>query len=109
MRRERRDPPVVGGGKDGDAAAAMRHLVALGLDLVAADDVVQVVLLQEGLGDIGAKLAADTPLADRASILGGRGDGELRGPTAPPPATPPLPAVHTCRPGLGNTDLRLRI
>lgn len=67
------DAPVVGGRKDGDAAASVRHLVALGLDLVAADDVVQVVLLQEGLGDIGPKLAAHTPLTDRAPVLGIQG------------------------------------
>lgn len=58
------DTPVVGGGEDGDTAATVCHLITLGLDLVAADDVIQVVLLQEGLGDIGPKLAAHAPLAD---------------------------------------------
>lgn len=67
------DAPVVGGREDGDTVAAVRHLVALSLDLVAADDVVQVVLLQEGLGDIGPKLAAHAPLTDRAPILGIQG------------------------------------
>lgn len=67
------DAPVVGGREHGDAAAAVRHLVALGLDLVAADDVVQVVLLQEGLGDIWPELAAHAPLTDRAPVLGTQG------------------------------------
>lgn len=64
------DAPVVGGREHGNAAAAVCHLVALSLDLVAADDVVQVILLQEGLGDIGPKLAAHAPLTDRAPVLG---------------------------------------
>lgn len=92
----RRDPPVVGGGKDGDAAAAMCHLVALGLDFVAADDVVQVVVLQEGLGDVGAKLAAHAPLADRASVLGRQGaQGAARPtPSARSPHPPAQPGEH---------------
>lgn len=60
---------IVGGREDGDTAATMGHLVALGLDLVAADDVVQLVLLQEGLGDVRPELAAHASLADRAPVL----------------------------------------
>ena len=63
------DAPVVGGREDSDTAATVCHLVALSFDLVAADDVVQVVLLQEGLGDVGPKLAAHAPLTDRAPVL----------------------------------------
>lgn len=67
--RKGKDIPVVGGREDGDTAASVSHLIALGLDLVAADDVVQVVLFQEGLGDVRPKLTAHAPLADRAPVL----------------------------------------
>lgn len=67
------DAPVVGGREDGDTAATVRHLVAFGFDLVAADDVVELVFLQEGLRHVGPELAAHTTLADRAPVLGGKG------------------------------------
>lgn len=60
---------IVGGRKDSDTAATMGHLVALGFDFMAADDIVQLILLQEGLGDIRPKLATHTTLADGAPIL----------------------------------------
>lgn len=87
------DVPVVGGREDGDAAPAVRHLIALGLDLVATDDVVQVVLFQEGLGDVGPKLTTHTPLADRAPVLGRQG---AQGACCSNP--PALPTARTCWP-----------
>ena len=43
----------------------MRHLITLVLDLMAADDVVQAVLVEKVHGDIGAKLDTYTTLAGR--------------------------------------------
>lgn len=65
------DAPIVGGREDGDTAATMGHLVALGFDFMAADDIVQLILFQEGLGDIGPELATHATLADGAPILVG--------------------------------------
>lgn len=62
--------PVVGRREDGDALAVVGHLVAAVLDLVAADDVLQLVELQEALGHVGAKLAAHPALAGGAAQLG---------------------------------------
>lgn len=73
------DAPIVGGRKDGDTAATMGHFIALGFDFMAADDVVQLILLQEGLGDIGSKLATHATLADRAPILVGARQQETLG------------------------------
>lgn len=63
------DVPVVGRWEDGDALPWVGDLVTLSFDLVAADDVVQLVLLQEALRHVGAELAAHAPLADRPSVL----------------------------------------
>lgn len=73
------DAPIVGGRKDSDTAATMGHLVALGFDFMAADDIVQLILLQEGLGDIRPKLATHTTLADGAPILVGAKEQETLG------------------------------
>ena len=69
---------VVGRAEHGDALAVVRKLVALVLDLVAADHVVQAVELQEPVGDVGAELAADAALGRRAAGKGlGVGPQEL--------------------------------
>jgi len=52
---------VVGGGEDCDALAVVTDLVAFVFDLVAPDDIVETVRLQEVLGYVGAELAADAP------------------------------------------------
>lgn len=57
----------------------MGHLVALSFDFMAADDVVQLILLQEGLGDIRPKLTTHTTLADGAPILVGAREQETLG------------------------------
>lgn len=97
------DAPIVGGREDGDTAATMGHLVALGLDLVAADDVVQLVLLQEGLGDVRPELAAHAALADRAPVLGAE-DGRLgtAGPAPPAPPRSPRPPKTPGSPVAGD-------
>ena len=43
----------------------MRHLITLVLDLMAADDVVQAILVEKVGGDIGTKLDTHTSLAGR--------------------------------------------
>lgn len=55
--------------EDSDTFAVVRNLVALWLHLVAPDDVIQFVLLQEPFGDVRAKLATDPTLTDRPPIL----------------------------------------
>lgn len=50
---------VVGRGEDGDALAVVADLVAVVLDFVTADDVVEAVALEEVRGDVRTKLAAD--------------------------------------------------
>lgn len=87
----------------------MGHLIALSFDFVAADDVVQLVLLQEGLGDIRPKLATHTPLADRAPVLVGTRKQETLGdwwPVSTPPLSPyPQPDTQlTC--GWGSDHSR---
>ena len=47
----------------------MGDLVAFTLDLVAAHDVVQLVLLQEALRHVRPELAAHAPLTDGAAVL----------------------------------------
>lgn len=47
----------------------MCDLITLCLDLVTADDVIQLVLVQEPLGDVRTKLTAHTSLRDRPPIL----------------------------------------
>lgn len=61
--------PVVGGRKDRDALAIMCHLVALGFDFVATDDVIEVVAFQETFCDIWSELAAHPTLADGPAVL----------------------------------------
>lgn len=78
--------PVVGRGEDGDTLAIVGHLVALGLDLVAPDDVVEAVALQKTFGDVRPELAAHPPLADRAPVLEKGGGGVT--------VTAPLPPPH---------------
>lgn len=73
------DVPIVGGREDSDTAATMGHLIALGFDFMAADDVIQLILLQEGLGDIRPKLATHTTLADGAPVLVGAREQETLG------------------------------
>lgn len=102
------DAPIVGGREDSDTAATMGHLVALGFDFMAADDIVQLILLQEGLGDIGPKLATDATLADGAPILVGAREQEIlgkRGPGSTPSQSKPQPATQlTC--GWGSDHSR---
>ena len=76
-----RPSPVVGRREDGDAFSVVRHLVALGLHLVAADDEIQAVPLQEAARHVGTKLTADASLTERAAVLrGGWGEmGEMEG------------------------------
>ena len=59
---------VVGRREDGDALSILHHLVALGLDLVRTNDVVEAVLLQEGLGDVGTVLDAHASLRLGAAV-----------------------------------------
>lgn len=47
----------------------MCDLITLCLDLVTADDVIQLVLVQEPLGDVRTKLTAHTSLRDTPAIL----------------------------------------
>lgn len=95
--------PVVGRGEDGDALAVVGHLVALGLDLVAADDVVEAVALQEALGDVGPELAAHPPLADRAPVLEMRGGGVTVTASPPPPGVIlGGPGPRGCRAGINS-------
>lgn len=90
------DAPIVGGREDSDTAAPMSHLIALSFNFMAADDVVQLVLLQEGLGDIRPKLATHAPLADRAPILVGAKAQETPGDCLPVlPTTQPIPTPDT--------------
>lgn len=61
--------PVVGRWEHGDALPWVGDLVAFALDLVAAHDVVQLVLLQEALRHVRPELAAHAPLTDGAAVL----------------------------------------
>lgn len=62
--------PIVGRGKDRNALAIVGHLVAFVLDLVAPDDVVEFVVLQEGLRHVRSELDADSAFGRRSAILG---------------------------------------
>lgn len=62
------DLPIIWSRKDGDTLLVVCDLVAHLLDLVTTDDVVQGVVLAEGLRDVGAKLYADTALRGTIAV-----------------------------------------